>query len=180
MLQLVQWQKRQRGEPARPFVLKTPSHLGYLDTLLAEFPGAHLVHTHRDPLEVIPSGASLNATLWRTHSDQVDPHTVGRQWLERMGWSNDRALAARDHIPASQITDIAFLDAVADPIATAGTILNAVGLDLDEPSVSAMETWMAQDRKRETLPTHRYSAADFGLTAEQILDRFAVYSDRFL
>ena len=99
MLQLLQWQKRQRGEPVRPFVLKTPAHLGYLDTLLAEFPDAHIVHTHRDPVDVIPSGASLNTTLWRTHCDDVDPHEVGRQWIERMGWSCDRAMAAREPHP---------------------------------------------------------------------------------
>ena len=43
-----------------------------------------------------------------------------------------------------------------------------------------MEAWIAQDRKRETLPVHRYSAADFGLTDEQIRERFADYTARFL
>ena len=123
MLQLLQWQKRQRGEPRRPFVLKTPAHLGYLETLLAEFPDAHIVHSHRDPVDVIPSGASLNTTLWRTHCGEVDPHEVGRQWIERMGWSCDRAVAARARIPAGQVTDVAFVDTMADPIGTAGTVL---------------------------------------------------------
>jgi hypothetical protein len=180
MLQLLQWQKRQRGESPRPFVLKTPAHLGYLDTLLAEFPDAHLVHTHRDPLDVIPSGASLNTTLWRTHGDDVDPHEVGRQWIERMGWSCDRAVAARQRIPAAQVTDVVFTDAVADPVGTAGAILAAVGLDLPDRSVAAMEAWLDQDHKRETLPVHRYAATDFGLTDDQIRRRFADYTERYL
>jgi hypothetical protein len=181
MLQLLQWQKRQRGEALRPFVLKTPPHLAYLDTLLAEFPDAHLVHAHRDPVDVIPSGASLNTTLWRTHCDpaDVDPHEVGRQWLERMGWSCDRAVAARQHIPADQVTDVAFEDSVADPIATVGRILTAVGLDLTDESVAATEAWLVQDRKREKLPVHRYTAEDFGLTEEQIRERFADYVQRY-
>ena len=180
MLQLVQWQKRRRGEPVRPFVLKTPSHLGYLDTLLAEFPDAHIVHTHRDPVEVIPSGASLNTTLWRTNCDDVDPHEVGRQWLERMGWSCDRALESRAHLDPQQFTDVRFRDAVADPTGTSATVLAAVGLEATEESVVAMEAWIEQDRKRESLPVHRYSPEDFGLSAEQIRDRFSVYSERFL
>jgi hypothetical protein len=180
MLQLLQWQKRQRGEPVRPFVLKTPAHLGYLDVLLAEFPDAHIVHAHRDPVDVIPSGASLNTTLWRTHCDDVDPREVGRQWIERMGWSCDRALAARERIPASQVTDVAFSESVADPIGTAGRVLGAVGIDLDDRAVAAMEAWIAQDRKRESLPTHRYTAADFGLTNDQIRERFAAYGERYL
>ncbi len=43
-----------------------------------------------------------------------------------------------------------------------------------------MDAWIAQDRKRKTLPVHRYSAEDFGLTVEQIRERFADYSARFL
>jgi Sulfotransferase family len=180
MLQLVQWQKRQRGEPVRPFVLKTPSHLGYLDVLLAEFPDAHVVHAHRDPVDVIPSGASLNTTLWRTNCDDVDPHEVGRQWLERMGWACDRALASRERIPAGRVTDVRFTDAVADPIGTAATVLAAVGLEPTDESVVAMETWLERDRRRETLPVHRYTAADFGLSDAQIRERFAIYDARFL
>jgi hypothetical protein len=180
MLQLLQWQKRLRGEPPRPFVLKTPAHLGYLDTLLTEFPDAHIVHSHRDPVAVVTSGASLNTTLWRTHCDAVDPHEVGRQWLERMGWSCDRAMASRASIPPDRVTDVAFADSVADPIGAAERILAAVGLGLTADSVVAMEAWIAQDAKRESLPVHRYTAEDFGLTAEQIRERFAAYSDRFL
>jgi hypothetical protein len=180
MLQLLQWQKRQRGEPQRPFVLKTPAHLGYLDTLLAEFPDAQIVHTHRDPVDVIPSGASLNTTLWRTHCDDVDPREVGRQWIERMGWSCDRALEARAHIPAGQITDVSFTDAVADPVGTAGRVLDAIGLELTDDAVVAMEAWIERDRRRDTLPAHRYDAADFGLSEQQIRERFAAYADRFL
>jgi sulfotransferase family protein len=180
MLQFLQWQKRRRGEPVRPFVLKTPSHLGYLDTLLAEFPDAHVVHTHRDPVAVIPSGASLNATLWGMHCDQVDPHEVGRQWLDRMGWSCDRAMASRTGIPSHRITDVHFTDSVKDPLGTAQRILGAVGLEVTEASVASMEGWLDQDAKRQELPTHRYTAADFGLDPDQIRERFADYCRLFL
>jgi len=43
-----------------------------------------------------------------------------------------------------------------------------------------MDAWIAQDAKRDALPVHRYSAADFGLTAEEIRERFADYTARFL
>jgi hypothetical protein len=43
-----------------------------------------------------------------------------------------------------------------------------------------MEDWIDQDRKRESLPVHRYEAVDFGLSAGQIRERFSNYSRRFL
>ena len=124
MLQLLQWQKRQRGEAAERWVLKTPAHLGYLDVLRRRFPDLHLVHLHRDPVATIPSGASLNATLHAMHSDVVDPVRVGAQWIERMGFTNDRALAtrARWDTEPGLVTDVQFEDAVADPLAQVGRV----------------------------------------------------------
>jgi hypothetical protein len=78
------------------------------------------------------------------------------------------------------VTDIVFAEAVADPMGAAARILAAVDLDLTDEAVVAMRAWIAQDRKRETLPVHRYSADDFGLTDEQIRTRFATYTEQFL
>ncbi len=106
MLQLLQWQKRQRGELAERWVLKTPAHLGYLDDLRARFPGVHVVHLHRDPRETIPSGASLNTVLHRMHADDVDPVRVGTEWIERMGWTNDRAALETPGEPGTPTGDV--------------------------------------------------------------------------
>ena len=80
----------------------------------------------------IASGASLNATLHAMHADTVDMHRVGAQWLERMGWTNDRAMATRDGWAddAARVTDIGFDDAVADPIGQVARVYDAVGLPL--------------------------------------------------
>src|ERR1700734_1781322 len=112
MLQFLQWQKRQR-DPGRPrpperWVLKSPAHLGYLDVLRAQFGDLHIVHMHRDPRTTLASGASLNATLHAMHADTVDLHRVGAEWLQRMGWTNDRAMSIRDggQDETARVTDI--------------------------------------------------------------------------
>lgn len=180
MLQHLQWQKRQRGKPARRWVLKTPAHLGYLDELLRVFPDAHIVHLHRDPVATVASGASLNTTLWRMHSNDVDPHRVGAQWIERMGWTNDRALAVRDRWPddAARVTDIDFAQLVADPIAQMATVYGNAGLPFSTTSERAMDEWM---RARPDSGGQRpsYTPEDFGLSPEQIRDRFAISIERF-
>ena len=88
---------------------------------------------HRDPRETIPSGASLNATLHAMHADDVDRHRVGAEWLERMGWTNDRAMAARDGWgdETARCTDIEFADAVADPIGQVARVYDAIGAAAD-------------------------------------------------
>jgi hypothetical protein len=181
MLQLLQWQKRRRGDLRERWVLKTPAHLGYLDTLFSVFPDAHVVQMHRSPLETIPSGASLNCTLWRIYSDEVDPAEVGRQWLERMVWATRRGLAARDRMPdaAKRFTDVWYRDAVSDPLAEVARIYRAIGLDFAPEARAAMEGWLAE-QARAPRPAHRYSAAQFGLDEAEIREAFADYGERFV
>ncbi|HVH17712.1 MAG TPA: sulfotransferase, partial [Myxococcota bacterium] len=180
-LQLLQWQKKRRGEPCQRWVLKTPAHLGYLDLLFETFPGAHVIHMHRDPLETIPSGASLNTALWRLHADRVDPAKVGRQWIERMAWTNRRALSVRAGLPDERrrFTDIRFRTTISDPLGQVQRVYEAGGVDLDDAARSAMHAWIARDAQ-EKLPQHRYAAGDFGLSEDGIRAAFAEYTDRFL
>ncbi len=181
MLQLLQWQKRARGEARERWLLKTPAHLGYLDTLFAVFPGARVIHTHRDPVETVASGASLNATLWRMYADDVDPHEVGRQWLERTSWAARRALEARARMDdeARRFVDLDYRTLVADPLAEAGRILDALGWPASDATRTQMGEWLSQDAT-EARPRHRYAPEDFGLGAEAIRDAFRDYIDRFI
>jgi hypothetical protein len=72
-LRFLQWQKRMRGEPVGPFVLKAPHHMVHLERLLERHPGATIIQTHRDPLETLPSLASMALELRRLTSDTVHP-----------------------------------------------------------------------------------------------------------
>jgi Sulfotransferase family len=179
MLQFLQWQKRKCGVDAERWVLKSPAHLGYLGQLRAQFGDLHIVHMHRDPRATIASGASLNATLHAMHSDTVDVDRVGAQWLQRMGWTNDRAMAVRDGWTdrADRATDIAFDDAVADPIGQVTRVYDAIGLALTVDAETAMRRWL-KERPRETARPP-YGLADYGLRPEQVDERFTQYNKRF-
>ncbi|GJF12496.1 putative sulfotransferase [Mycolicibacterium cyprinidarum] len=193
MLQFLQWQKRRRaGEagwertragrddlPAGRWILKSPAHLGYLDALRAQFPDLHIVHMHRDPRATIPSGASLNATLHAMHTDEVDRYRVGAEWLHRMGWANDRAMGTRDGWAdeSTRCTDIEFTDAVADPIAQAARVYSAIDLPMTSETESAMRRWLVERPREPARPP--YCAADFGLSDDEIDERFAAYNSRF-
>jgi hypothetical protein len=184
MLQFLQWQKRQQRPERRlkehRWVLKSPAHLGYLGELQAQFGDLHIVHMHRDPRTTIASGASLNATLHAMHADNVDVHRVGAQWLQRMGWTNDRAMTVRDSWAdsgATRVTDIAFDDAVADPIGQVARVYDDIGLPLTVEAENAMRRWLNERPREATRPS--YGLEDYGLLPEQVDERFALYNSRF-
>jgi hypothetical protein len=186
MLQFLQWQKRQRsGErlsSPRRWVLKSPAHLGYLNALRNQFPDLHIVHMHRDPRATIASGASLNATLHGMHADRVDLPRVGAQWLQRMGWTNDRAMAARgswasEGGEADRVTDIGFDAAVDDPIGQVARVYDAVGLPLTAEVEGAMRRWLTERPREAARP--RYALDDYGLSSDQVEERFTLYNRRF-
>jgi hypothetical protein len=178
-LQFLQWQKRQRGALRERWVLKTPGHLGYLDTLLRVFPGALIVQTHRDPVQTIPSAASLNRSLWRLSSDAVDDRELARQWSQRMAWAVRRCLASREHIPERQLADVWFLDALAKPLEVVAQIYARFDIAFSAEARLALETWLASNR-RDKRPPHEYTLAEFGLSEAEICADFAEYRRRFI
>jgi hypothetical protein len=177
MLQFLQWQKRQQGVQGQRWVLKSPAHLGYLDLLQERFGDVHIVHMHRDPRTTIASGASLNATLHAMHADTVDAHRVGAQWLQRMGWTNDRAMAVRESWSESLVTDIEFDDAVADPIGQVARVYQAIGVPLTAEAEAAMRRWLDERPREAARPA--YGLEDYGLLPEQVDERFTLYNERF-
>jgi len=91
LLQHLQWRC-----PGERWVLKAPNHLFQLPALLATYPDACLVWTHRTPLDTLGSLASLCSELRRVFSDAVNPQEVGPElaitWTEGLR----RAMAALD------------------------------------------------------------------------------------
>jgi hypothetical protein len=113
------------------------------------------------------------------HAETVDLPRVGAQWLERMGWTNDRAMSVRDGWAdhASLVTDIGFDDAVADPIGQVARVYDAVGLPLTATAEEAMRRWLAERPREGARPP--YGLLDYGLHPEQVDERFTLYNKRF-
>lgn len=165
----------------RRLLLKAPAHCAELGSLLGAFPGACVVHLHRDIVETIASGASLFAVFRSTYSDAVDPVDVGRFQAEQTALWLDRALAARDDAGVAcggRFVDLDYRELLADPIAAARRIYEAAGLELTPQVADAFERHRAANRQHAR-GRHRYDAAQFGLDAGALRERFARYEERF-
>lgn len=174
-LRLLQWQKKQSGrrEGSR-WLLKAPFHLGYVDALFEVLPGARLVLTHRDPLETIPSAASMYGALWALARDDVDPQEVGRQVVERYSRALDRCMEARRRYPAERFLDVDYSDVTRDPLGEAARIHRWLGVPLPAPARASMERWLAENA-RDRRAAHHYDPATFGYTERQLAAQFAAY-----
>jgi hypothetical protein len=172
-MRALQWQ---RGGDA--WLLKSPHHLEWLDTVFEVFPDVTIIQTHRDPVETIPSFCSLVAHGWGVMSDKVDPLEAGRHWDRKIDRMLTRALATRDARGGVGFVDVDYRDLVADPIDVVARLCAQIGLGwTDEVRLSLVE-WLAQHRQHQH-GIHRYAAEDFGLTAGGIRERYSTYRQRF-
>jgi hypothetical protein len=179
MLRILQWQKRQRGERAERWILKTPQHLGFLDALVRVFSDAQILQTHRDPLVAVPSAASMYSTLWAIASDDVDRRAVGRQVRNRLALDLARCLAFREREPADRFHDVWFEDMQRDSIAEIERFYAWLGTPFRSQTRRALEAWLVQNA-REKRPAHRYTLEDFGLREDELRQHFAEYRERFI
>ena len=66
-------QTLQSRQPTERWILKTPNHLWHLEALLAAYPDARIIWTHRDPGPVVTSLASLANAGQRPLTHRSDP-----------------------------------------------------------------------------------------------------------
>lgn len=160
------------------WVLKAPGHLFGLDALLDRYPDARIIQTHRDPLRVIGSIASLSTVLRRAFSDSANPKQIAADWCRR--WSNalGRCLDTRDHRPAERFFDIAYTELVAAPLATMERLYEFLGWRLSSEVRASMERFLSEN-PRNKHGAHRYALSDFGLNRAVVTQRFARYCERF-
>lgn len=161
------------GDPRR-FVLKAPAHTAELDHLVAAFPGATIVHLHRDIVETVASGASLFAVFRSTYSDDVDPVEVGRfQAAQTELWFR-RAHAFRSSPAAEAATfvDVDYRQLVADPASALESVYHGAGIDPPR-DVPGMINAYRVAHPRRARGTHRYAPDDFGLDPDELRHRFA-------
>jgi hypothetical protein len=167
-LQLLQW------------VLKTPAHLWDLDTLLAEYPDACLVQTHRDPLQILSSLTSLETTLRAMASDDIHPDEIAREWSALNIQAYDASIDARERgvVKPDQVIDIHFAEFMDDPFAAIRRIYEKFDIPYTPEADTRMRAYLAEHSTDEHgKHTHRF--ADTGLDVADERERVKRYQEYF-
>ncbi|WP_121254505.1 sulfotransferase family protein [Nocardioides ferulae] len=160
------------NDPERRWVLKNPSHMTALDALMAVYPDALIVHTHRDPVVCIASSCSLSAETTAGHSTSYVGELIGRTQLELWSRSYRSFCAARPRYDQAQFVDVDYREFVADPVGTVGGIYDRFGLEWTPAARAAVEQIDRESREGGRRPAHRYSLADYGLTDDEVRAAF--------
>jgi Sulfotransferase family len=174
ILQVLQWA---RG--GTRWVLKSPQHLEQFAALVDVFPDATFVVTHRDPVSVIASNATMLAYTARLSAAYPDPRVIGRYWSDRIQQMLEAGMRDRALLPSERSLDIRFHEFMADDIATVRRIYDVA----DQPFGADVEAAMTQFIAEHPRGRHggvRYDLeGDFGIEPAERRAAMREYVTRF-
>lgn len=176
ILRMLQWQRPGRAGANSRWLLKSPCHLWALDQLASLFPDCAIIITHRNPLQCVTSYASMMAAMMNNR--ECDKQELGPVVMEYLAAKLERSLQHRENINPSRILDIQFNDFIDDSMATVDKIYQHFEFDMSEETRQTMLAYV-NEHPMGKHGKHDYQLDEYGLTEQQILNRFGFYIDRF-
>jgi len=165
LLQYLQWRC-----PRERWVLKSPAHLWQLEALLAVYPDARLIQTHRDPLRIVSSLASMLPTMRSAYSSRVDAVEVAREWSDNCASALNASVVSRRRgtIAPQQLIDIQFRDFMADPGLQLQRIYAQFGIGFSDRMRESIQRYIAQNPSdKHGGHSHRFSDTGLELAGER-------------
>ncbi len=174
VLKLLQWRK---GPPR--WVLKCPQHLEQLPVLHKVFPDATVVITHRDPVAVIQSAATMLAYGQRMSRRRIDLPALVEYWSDRVEHLLRACVRDRPQLPARQSIDVPFNAFMADDMGMVERIYACAGVELTDKARAEMRAFTdAHPRGKEGRMVYDLKG-DFGVDPAALRERFSFYFDQF-
>ncbi len=159
-------------------MLKSPQHLEQFGPLMAVFPDATVVVTHRDPVSITASLATMVSYTARLNHRHVDPQAIGRYWADRLVDMLGSCVRDRDLLPAARSADVRFDEFMAGDIATVERIYRLAGQPMTPDARAAMDRFMAE-HPRGRHGAIAYDLQQFGLDRAERRKALAFYIERF-
>jgi hypothetical protein len=175
-----QLQHMQSSCAGERWVLKTGAHMWGLEHLLAKYPDARIVFTHRDPVKSLTSYASLTALVRSMGSTEVDRFEIAEDWSPRILRAIEHALDVRDAktYPDAKMYDMYFGDFVGSQFAQVEKIYDVFDLEMSGAAADAMRRFIDANPPG-VHGVHTYTAEEYGIDPARVRRDFARYIDRF-
>ena len=168
------------NDPHKRWLLKNPGHILNLDQLFGVLPDARVIQTHRDPARAIPSLCALlmhlHPVIEEGRAQQRAHNMIARETAKWAKALRD-AETVREWHPG-QVLDVMHGEFHRAPLAVIKRIYAFAGLELS-PAVEAAMLQRIEEKPELSHGAHRYDLADFGMTADEIRERFGDYVERY-
>lgn len=173
-------QTLQYGRAQRRWLLKSPAHLAFIHEVVAEYPDAVFLQTHRDPLKFVGSTASTTAMIRWLRSEQLDAVVQGQIALGGFSFILNQIATLRKQgaLPDEAFVDLTYVDLVGKPADTIRAIYDQIGLPWPEGHADAVESYL-RDKPKGKFGKHEYTLEEYGLSDALVRETFAEYVSHY-
>lgn len=178
VLKILTWQDGDDGSNTR-WVLKCPQHLEQLPVLYTVFPDATIAVTHRDPVSVIQSAATMIAYGQRMSRDEIDLKNIVDYWTDRVEHLLEACVRDRHILPEAQSIDVPFHEFMADDLAMVRRIYAKAGLPMTAQAEAELQDFIDNHPRGKHGRVVYDLQADFGVDPNVLRERFHFYFDAF-
>ena len=158
MLKVLTWMR-----PRDRWVLKSPQHFEQLGPLMTTFPDASIVMTHRDPVSVVQSAATMMTYAARMGYRTTRSAWYIEYWTDRVARLLNAAVRDIELVPSAQRIDVHFDQFMADDMSTVERIFEAA----DHPMTKTA-------RRSIDVPSPAHQRGRFGQVVYDLRDDFGV------
>ena len=171
-------QTLQSRQPTERWILKTPNHLWHLDAMLAAYPDARVIWTHRDPGPVVTSLASLANASQRVLTTRSDPRPTAEEWRRKCAFALRSAMSFDEKAREGWCQHLHYDALVTDPVASVQALYRQFDEEVGPLHASRMHAFL-EHRPQDRYGRHRYDPDDFGWTYADLAAEFAEYIQRY-
>lgn len=163
----------------RTWVLKSPQHAEQLGPLMATFPDATVAFTHRDPVAVIQSAATMMAYSDRLRRTSIEPRWLIEYWTDRVHRLLSACVRDRALVPADRSIDIGFHQLNGDEMGQLRAFYERAGVGIPSSVADRFRRYIDANPRGKKGAIRYDLTGHFGVSAQDLRARFGFYLDRF-
>jgi hypothetical protein len=158
--------------------LKSPQHAIGLEALVAQYPDARFIVTHRDPATCVASTANMARAFGNTFARERPGTDYGPLWADLLVAMGDCIVDFRRRHGDERFVDVPYRALTRQPVETVQRLYDDLGEPLSDQALAAMRAHVGV-AVQNRFGKHEYGWADLGLDREDLDERFGAYRERF-
>ncbi len=160
------------------YLAKNVNSSGRIQSLLERFPDARLIFIARNPIDAVPSTASMFSAMYPLHSPRLKQTDAAyREWCELSMEFYMHYTQVRQQFASKRIVALRYSDLLAHPVEEVEKIYSHFGWTFSDELRAKLHT--ETNKRRSYKSAHSYSLAQYGYTEVEVRERLAPVISEF-